>query len=218
MRRYVKQIVLVLLMIALVYCFSGCEAVQGVPEKGFSARYFRDGFDLGDDGVAVICSRKELEDIAREYGKDAAEFGYYEYFLNDNAYELAQKGITKGQRPTKKDSMLEVFEEYTESFFEEHYLVLISRNFDSYDDAFRVERIEATEDSKLSISLSFILPYEKINYETGEISWMTHPSTGGWSFLLELKREIGIASEDKVVINIDRELDIYKDVYFDRYD
>jgi len=191
-----KKYIAIILIVCMAFCTVGCQKQQ--EDTGPVVRYFVDaGREVDDPHTFVIESRAQLEQHVKWIIGSPKEV------------KLRQSEEGKTQYGENKP-FIDYCENYTDSFFEEKYLVIVYCRLPSCTFLLQSQGLIITPMNQLCIFLDAVLEKERVDYING--SYAFDEGDAGWHVVYELDRDAGVAVEDGALVYLDTGINIFKDV------
>lgn len=203
-----KKYIAIILIACLTLCMTACKREEETtqPENNAPAvRYFyrvRVGADSPQ--VHVIQSRAQIEEFAASM-PDGGDNGYPKEVKLRHPEFVSPERVESG--PGKP--FIEYCQQYTDSFFEDKYLVIVCCEAEYFPEYLEAQRLIFTPSGQLRVFLNTVVDKTCVG-EDG--SYAQNDAFITWGVLCEIDRDDGVVTSDQVSVVIDWSVNALEDI------
>ncbi len=197
-----KKLIAIILIACMAFCTVGCQKQQ--EDTGPVVRYFFDATrEIEGTRTYVITSREQLEQNVKWILGTPKEvkLGSSDY-VHPNSAEAGEG------KP-----FVDYCDNYTDSFFEEKYLVIVYSRLPSSTYLLQSQgfkRYAYMGADRLQLYLKAVIEEENVDFDYG--TYTADEAETGWHVIYEFDRDEGVPEQDNTASAVEKYINIFRDV------
>ena len=194
-----KKLIAIILIACMAFCTVGCQKQQ--EDTGPVVRYFFDATrEIEGTRTYVITSRAQLEQNVK--------------WILGTPKEVKVRQSEDGKTQYSENKpFLDYCGAYTDSFFEEKYLVIVYSRLPSstyllQSQGFKRYAYMGTD--RLQLYLKAVIEEENVDFDYG--TYTADEAETGWHVIYEFDRDEGVPEQDNTASAVEKYINIFRDV------